>query len=90
MSFDTLVSLALFLGALFLMMRFGCGAHMGHARNHDRSTADRTRGGAIGSNSGEAVGASVATLNSATGPLPVNGATPEKAAEGRAHRHGCC
>jgi len=29
MSFDTLVSLALFVGALFLMMRFGCGAHMG-------------------------------------------------------------
>ncbi len=90
MSFDTLVSLALFLGALFLMMRFGCGAHMGHAHNHDRSTADRTGGGAVGSNSGKAVGVVVAPLNSATTTLPANSAEPGKTPEGKARRHGCC
>ena len=28
MSFDTVISLALFAGAMFLMMRFGCGSHV--------------------------------------------------------------
>lgn len=62
----------------------------GHAHNHDRSTADRTGGAAVGSNSGKAVGAGLASLNSATGALPANGAEPEKAPEVKAHRHGCC
>jgi hypothetical protein len=38
MSFDTLVSFALFLGALLLMMRFGCGAHVSHALGRHSST----------------------------------------------------
>ena len=90
MSFDTLVSLALFLGALFLMMRFGCGAHMGHAYSHHRSTAYRTGGGAVGSSSGKPVDAGVASLNSATGALSVDGAAQEEAPQHKAHRHGCC
>jgi hypothetical protein len=88
MSFDTLVSLALFLGALFLMMRFGCGAHMSHALSHHRSTGDRAGGGAVGSSSVKAVDAGVASLNGATGALSVDGA--EEAPQHKAHRHGCC
>ena len=76
MSFDTVVSLALFVGALFLMMRFGCGAHMGHARSHHRSTVDRTAG--------------VASPNGATVALSVDREAPEEAPQHRAHRHGCC
>jgi hypothetical protein len=90
MSFDTVVSLALFFGALFLMMRFGCGAHMGHAHRHGGSAADRTGGGAVGSSPGKAVGAGLASLSSATGALPANGAQPEGPSEHKAHRHGCC
>jgi hypothetical protein len=90
MSFDTIVSLALFFGALFLMMRFGCGAHMGHAHRHGAPAADQTVGGTGGSNPSRAVGAGVASLNGATGALSVNGGRSEKTPEGEAHRHGCC
>jgi hypothetical protein len=90
MSFDTVVSLALFFGALFLMMRFGCGAHMGHAHRHGGSNAGQAGGGAVGSNSGKAVGAGVASLNGATGALPAASARPEGPSEHTAHRHRCC
>jgi hypothetical protein len=90
MSFDTLVSLALFLGALFLMMRFGCGAHMRHVHSHQGAATDRTGGGAVGSSSGKAAGAGVASLTGAAGALPVDGAAPEEAHQHKAHRHGCC
>jgi hypothetical protein len=82
MSFDTLVSLTLFVGALFLMMRFGCGAHMGHAHRHRGPTADQSGGGAVG--------AGVASLSGARGALSASGAKPEKISEHKAHRHGCC
>jgi hypothetical protein len=90
MSFDTLVSLALFLGALFLMMRFGCGSHMGHPHHRGGPTADRTSGAAVGSKPGEAVGAGVASLNGATGALSANAGQPGSAPQGKEHRHGCC
>ena len=42
MSFDTIVTLALFAGAFLLMMRYGgCGAHaFGHAHSHGGSGSD--------------------------------------------------
>jgi hypothetical protein len=43
MSLDTIVSTAMLLGALFLMMRFGCGAHMRGA--HIRKMSDPGRSG---------------------------------------------
>ena len=81
MSFDTLVSLVLFVGAIFLMMRFGCGAHMGHAHNHGRATSDQP---------GRSNSAGLASLNGANSDLPAKGAETERAPEGKAHRHGCC
>ena len=67
MSLDTLVSLALFAGALFLMMRFGCGAHMGHAHGHDGTHSDHSDVGGR-SNAG---GGGLPPLNGVNGPLPV-------------------
>ncbi len=45
MSLDTIVSAAMLLGALFLMMRFGCGSHMGAAHTRRMSDHARPRGG---------------------------------------------
>jgi hypothetical protein len=89
MSFDSIVSLALFFGALFLMMRFGCGAHLGHAHRHGAPAAHQT-GGTSRSNPGKAVGAGVASPNSVTSALSLNGGQPGKALEDKPHRHGCC
>jgi YHS domain-containing protein len=33
---DRIISLLLFAGFFYLMMRFGCGAHMVHGHHHDR------------------------------------------------------
>jgi hypothetical protein len=90
MSFDTVVSLALFIGALFLMMRFGCGAHMSHAHRHGGTSADQTGGGAAGSSPAKAVRAGVAPLNGATGALSINSGQAGIAPEDKPHRHGCC
>jgi hypothetical protein len=49
MSFDILISLALFVGALLLMIRFGCGARMGHTDGHGGSNSDQTGGAGQGS-----------------------------------------
>jgi YHS domain-containing protein len=50
MSFDTLVTLALFAGAFFLMTRFGCGGHaLGHAHGHGGSVPDSVRDAGSGS-----------------------------------------
>ncbi len=49
MSIDTLLNLALFAGALLLMMRFGCGAHvMSHAHQHGDSGPGGARDGSGG------------------------------------------
>ena len=77
MSFDTLVSLALFGGALFLMMRFSCGAHMGHAHSRGGSGPNRSAGGGA------------ASLDSAYTIRPAENG--DKAPNENAHRHhGCC
>ena len=76
MSLDTLVSLALFAGALFLMMRFGCGAHMGHAHSQGRSNSHTVGGLRPGSQN------SVSSAPSAKG----GDSAPEK----NVHHHGCC
>ena len=47
MSLDTIVSAAMLLGALFLMMRFGCGSHMGAAHTRRMSDHARSRGGGV-------------------------------------------
>jgi len=39
MSLDTIVSSVILLGALFLMMRFGCGAHMDRVHIHIMSNS---------------------------------------------------
>jgi hypothetical protein len=76
MSFDTLFSLALFVGALFLMMRFGCSAHMGNTHGHGGSNSDQTDGaGQDSSKSANGMSAS----KSAHGVSIRN-----------AHRHGWC
>jgi hypothetical protein len=49
MSFDTLVWLALFAGALLLMLRFSRGAHMGHAHRHGAPNPDTAGGAGQGS-----------------------------------------
>lgn len=90
MSFDTVVSVALFAGALFLMMRFGCGAHMGHAQRHGGPSADQTGRGAVGSNPGKAGGAGVASLSGPTGALSANGGQTGEVPDDKPHRHGCC
>ena len=46
MSLDTFVSTAMLLGGLLLMMRFGCGAHMGSV--HTRKMSDPGRPGETG------------------------------------------
>ena len=89
MSLDTLLNLALFAGALFLMMRFGCGAHMGHARGHGGTRSDQA-GGPVGSNTGGAGGAGLASLDGAGSAPPLKSAQAQNASEGKAHRHGCC
>ena len=49
MSTDTLLNLALFAGAMLLMMRFGCGAHvMSHSHQHGGSGPGGGRDGAGG------------------------------------------
>jgi len=46
MSFDTLVNVAIFAAALFLMFRFGCGRHMiGQAHSHAHAGAHGGAGG---------------------------------------------
>jgi YHS domain-containing protein len=46
MSFDTLVNIAIFAVALFLMFRFGCGRHMmGHAHSEAHAGAHGGSGG---------------------------------------------
>lgn len=46
MSFDTLLNVALFAGAMFLMFRFGCGRHMmGHAHSPAHAGAPAGSGG---------------------------------------------
>jgi hypothetical protein len=87
MSFDTVISLALFVGALFLMMRFGCGAHMGHGHRHGGSNADRA-GGATGPNISKTGSAGLAALSSGNSEPHVKEATA--APQAKAHRHGCC
>ena len=47
MSLDAIVSAAMLLGALFLMMRFGCGAHMGAAHTRKMPDHARSRGGGV-------------------------------------------
>jgi hypothetical protein len=87
MSFDTVVSLALLVGALFLMMRFGCSAHMGHGHGHSGSNADRS-GGAIGPNASKTGSVGLASLNSGNSAPPVqDAAAPPQA---KARRNGCC
>ncbi len=80
MSFDIVVSLALFVGAALLMMRFGCGAHMGHARRA-RGSAARHAGAGSGVNDG--VG--LASPNGGASVRPARGQTAE-----RSRREGCC
>ena len=47
MSFDTVINIAIFAAALFLMVRFGCGRHMmGHA--HSQAHAGAPGGGSGG------------------------------------------
>ena len=49
MSTDTLLNLALFAGAMQLMMRFSCGAHvMSHSHQHGGSGPGGGRDGAGG------------------------------------------
>jgi len=92
MSFDTIFSLALFAGALFLMMRFGCGAHMmGHAHGHGASGSDNepSDSGRRFANSAvptqvtgaPAAAASVSKTGADSGPTETSIST---------HRHGCC
>lgn len=90
MSFDIAVSLALFVGAVFLMMRFGCGAHhMGHAHSHRGSAAGQADG-AGGSVSGKSDRFSLASLGSAKSAQPAVGEAPANASRAEARRHGCC
>ena len=95
MSFDTLFSLALFAGALFLIMRFGCGAHMGHAHNHRGSSSDRT-GGADTASSSSAHSASPGSVSSGNASPEksnasfVNNAGDASPGNEKAHRRGCC
>lgn len=43
---ESLVYFLLFAGLIFLMMRFGCGAHvMGHGHGHGGSSAERAESG---------------------------------------------
>lgn len=77
MTIDTLVSMALLGGALFLMMRFGCGAHMGHTHSHAGSSPTRS------------AGADAASFDSANPARSAENAG--KAPNENAHRHhGCC
>jgi len=39
---EGLLSLLIFAGLFFLMMRFGCGAHMLHGHNSDKSGVEHT------------------------------------------------
>ena len=92
MSFDTVVSLALFAGAMFLMMRFGCGSHfMGHARGHGASGSDNEAG-----NSGRRF-TNVALPAQTTGAPAATASTSKTGADSSAteaskntHRHACC
>ena len=89
MSFDTVVSLGLFAGAMFLMVRFGCGSHMmGHAHGHGASRSE-SEGGDSGrrfANSAsptQMIGTpAMASKTGADSAAPEGGKT--------AHRHGCC
>ena len=91
MSFDTVFSLALFAGALFLMMRFGCGAHMSHAHGHGETGSDNEAGnpGRRPANTApptQATGTpAAAAFASKTG---ADAGAPEPSRN--AHRHGCC
>ena len=92
MSFDTLFSLALFGGALFLMMRFGCGAHMGHA--HRRSSSDHAAGAGTASSSARSASPGSVSSGNASAAKS-NASLLETAGDGspgneKAHRHGCC
>jgi hypothetical protein len=89
MSFDTVVSLALFAGAMFLMMRFGCGTHvMGHAHGHSASGSDNEP-----RNSGRPANAALSTQVSGTpaaGAVSQIGTDSGEQASRNTHRHGCC
>jgi hypothetical protein len=85
MSFDIVVSLALFVGAVVLMMRFGCGAHMGHAHSRGKSAVGHADG-AGGPDLGQSDSFSLASLKGVTSALP---ATPARASSNEARRHGC-
>ena len=63
MSTDTLLNLALFAGAMLLMMRFGCGAHV---MSHSHHTAARDP-------------AAAATARAAKGARPRNTSTQSAA-----------
>ena len=95
MSFDTLFSLALFAGALFLMMRFGCGAHMGHTHSRGGARSNQTRGAAPDSRNGEN-GASPGSVSSGNVSAAKSNASllettgdPSPGSQ-KVHRHGCC
>ena len=92
MSFDTVVYLALFAGAFFLMMRFGCGSHvMGHAHGHGASRSDNEAGNSGRRSADAAPPTQMTDMPAAAASGPQTGAdsgAPE--ASRNAHRHGCC
>ncbi len=50
---DTVLQILLFGGLMFLMMRFGCGAHMfGRGRGHGKDPEAGERGGSCGNAAG--------------------------------------
>ena len=77
MSFDIVVSLALFVGALVLVMRFGCGAHIGHADSRGRSAFGRANCSG-GPDLGKSDSFGVASQKDVRSALP---ATPARAIE---------
>jgi hypothetical protein len=83
MSFDTLVSLALFAGALLLMLRLSRGAHMGHDHSHGAPNPDTASGAGQGS---------LHNANSASSFKSSDAAPrePDSPTQGNARRHGCC
>ena len=50
---DTVLPILLFGGLMFLMMRFGCGAHMfGRGHGHGKDAEARNKGGCCGNAAG--------------------------------------
>lgn len=91
MSFDTVFSLALFAGALFLMMRFGCGAHMSHAHGHGPSGSENEASN-LGRRSADTAPPTQMTSTPAAAASVSNiGANSGSTETSRnARRHGCC